>query len=52
MPLAEKLRAIGQRALRKSRNVVAALIEIEDLFRAEKVRVRHRAREIRAKKKS
>ena len=42
MPLAEKLRAIGQRALCKSRNIAAALTEIENLFRSEKVRVRRR----------
>ena len=42
MPLAEKLLALGQRALRKSRNVAAALSEIGSLFRSEKVRVRRR----------
>ena len=42
MPLAEKLRALGQRALRKSRNVAAALSESGSLFRSEKVRVRRR----------
>ena len=50
MPLAEKLRAFGQRALRKSRNVAASLSEIESLFRSEKVRApASRSREIRAK---
>ena len=43
MPLAEKLRALGQHALRKSRNVAAALSEVGDLFRSEKVRVWRRA---------
>ena len=42
MQLAEKLRALGQRALRKSRNVAASLGEIGSLFRSEKVRVRRR----------
>ena len=42
MQLAEKLRALGQRALRKSRNVAASLSEIGSLFRSEKVRVRRR----------
>ena len=42
MPLAEKLRAVGKRALRKSRNVAASLSEVGRLFRSEKVRVRRR----------
>ena len=42
MPLVENLRALGQHALRKSRNVAAAFIEIGGLFRFEKVRVRRR----------
>ena len=42
MPLAEKMRAISQRALRKSRNVAAALSKVENLFRSERVRVQRR----------
>ena len=42
MQLAEKLRALGQRALRESRNVAAALSEIRSLCRSKKVRVRRR----------
>ena len=34
MPLAEKLRALGQRALRKSRNVAVALTAVGNLFRS------------------
>ena len=43
MPLAEKLRALGQHALRESCNVVANLAEVEGLVTSEKVRVRRRA---------
>ena len=42
MPLAEKLRALGQRALRKSRNVAVPLSEIGSLIRSGIVRVRRR----------
>ena len=41
-PRIKKLRALGQRALHNSRNVAAALNEIQRLFKAEKVRVRRR----------
>ena len=43
MPLAAKIRALGQRALCKSCNVSAALSEVASLFGSEKVRVRRRA---------
>ena len=43
MPLAgKKIRALSQRALCKSANVSAALSEVANLFRSEKVRVQRR----------